>query len=261
MNVSVIGSGSKGNAVFVESNSSSLLIDCGFSGKELRRRMELIGRSPENLSGLCVTHEHNDHIHGVGVLSRRYNIPVYGNPDTLLAGGKKMGKLYKSMEFETGERFEINGLEVQSFRVSHDTVDPVGFVVSDGTVRIGYCTDTGKISHLIANRLQDCNALVIEFNHDLEMLKNGPYPLPLQQRVRSSQGHLSNNDAAAFLKTLETDNLHLVIQAHLSETNNSALLASEALQSEVGEWDGVKRVVAHQDQPTQLFQVSASGVG
>ena len=253
MKISVLGSGSKGNSVFIESGGTALLIDNGFSGKEVSARLERIGCSADSLGAICVTHEHNDHIAGVGVLSRRYGIPVHANSGTFRASEKKLGKLYKRCEFETGERFEVGAFEVHSFPISHDTADPVGFVISDGHFRVGYCTDTGKVSHLMTKRLADCNGLILEFNHDPDMLKNGPYPLPLQQRVRSSRGHLSNEDAGRFLVSILSEQTELVIQAHLSETNNTADLAVAAANQSVLDWAGVRRIVAKQSQPTELF--------
>lgn len=163
------------------------------------------------------------------------------------------------MEFDTGSQVEIGDLLIRSFSVSHDTADPVGFVVSDGQNSIGYCTDTGKVSHLIARRLRGCNSLILEFNHNLEMLKNGPYPLPLQQRVRSSKGHLSNEDAATFLAELMGEQLHSVVLAHLSETNNTPRLAREAAQLAVQEWGNTALFLASQDAVLPLLDISEKG--
>ncbi len=141
------------------------------------------------------------------------------------------------------------------FRISHDTADPVGYVVSDGKNSIGYCTDTGKVSHLIGRRLAACNGLILEFNHNLQMLKNGPYPLPLQQRVRSSRGHLCNEDAAALLAGLIGDHLRTVVLAHLSETNNTPELAREAALVSVQEWGETSLSIASQDKATPFEEL------
>lgn len=260
MRFSVLGSGSRGNAVFIEGGKTAILIDAGFSGKEIAARLHAIGRDLADVRAVCLTHEHDDHISGVGVLSRRCRIPVYANPGTFAGGEKKLAKLFAAQEFETGESVEVGDLVVRSFRISHDTADPVGFVVSDGRSSVGYCTDTGKVSHLIATRLMACNGLILEFNHNLEMLKNGPYPLPLQQRVRSSRGHLCNEDAAAFLADLIGRQLQIAVLAHLSETNNTPLLARAAAQQSVQDWGETALLIASQNHPTPLVELGSEGL-
>lgn len=252
---SVLGSGSRGNAVYVESGKTGILIDAGFSGREIETRLKSIGRELSNVRALCITHEHNDHIQGVGVISRRCRLPTYGNGGTLVAGEKRMGKLFAQKEFETGDLLSIDDLQVRSFRISHDTADPVGYVVSDGKRSIGYCTDTGKVSHLLGRRLAECNGLILEFNHDLQMLKNGVYPLFLQQRVRSSRGHLCNEDAAEFLAGLIGDHLRFAVLAHLSETNNTPELARKAALLAVSQWGETSLVTAAQSRPTMLLEL------
>ncbi len=255
MRFSVLGSGSRGNAVFIENGSTGILIDAGFSGKEIEKRLNSIDRELADVQAICVTHEHNDHICGAGVLSRRCKIPVYANDGTFLAGEKRMGKLFHYKEFETGATVEVGDLQVRSFRVSHDTADPVGFVVGDGDRYLGYCTDTGKVSHLMAQRLSKCQALILEFNHNLEMLKNGPYPLPLQQRVRSSRGHLCNEDAAKFLSQLKGAHLQHVVQAHLSEKNNRPELARRSIKELDLDWTDTTVSIALQDRALEIVEV------
>jgi phosphoribosyl 1,2-cyclic phosphodiesterase len=255
MQFTVLGSGSKGNSVFVENNGTGLLIDNGFSGKELDLRLRKVGRSLDNVSAICITHEHGDHIKGVGVVSRRRKIPVYANPGTFGGAEHRLGKLHKRVEFSTGDKIEINGLEIHSFAVSHDTADPVGYVISDGSRYLGYCTDTGTVTQLMKLRLAGCHALILEFNHNLEMLKNGPYPLPLQQRVRSRQGHLSNEDGALLLKSLMHPKLRYAVLAHLSETNNLPRLAMDAAIPCFSKEYEAEMVVANQGQPTQLVSL------
>ena len=256
MRFSVLGSGSRGNAVYIESGSTGILIDNGFSGKELGERLKLVGRSLDNLSAIFVTHEHNDHVGGVGVLSRRCRIPVYGNAGTFRGADGKFGKLHKRVEFATGDEIAIHDLLVKSFPVSHDTLDPVGYVVSDGTRYLGYCTDTGKATRLMELRLARCHGLILEFNHNLEMLKNGPYPLHLQQRVRSPHGHLSNEDAAELLKVLHHPQLQYGVLAHLSEINNTPELALRAAGNGFsGAEAGTELVLAAQDRPTSLLSL------
>lgn len=259
MRFSILGSGSRGNAVFIESGKTGILIDAGFSGKEMASRLHSVGRQPGDIRALFLTHEHEDHISGAGVISRKCKIPTYANPGTYRAGEQRMGKPFARKEFETGDIIHIDDLMVRSFRISHDTADPVGFVVSDGKFSIGCCTDTGKISHLMTQRLSGCDALILEFNHNLEMLKNGPYPLSLQQRVRSSMGHLSNEDAAACLAGLFGEHLRIVTLAHLSETNNTPMLAREAAMMAVREWGETDLLVAEQDRALPLMEISQEG--
>jgi phosphoribosyl 1,2-cyclic phosphodiesterase len=252
MNFSVLGSGSKGNSVYIESGKTKILIDAGFSGKEIATRLHSIGREIEELDAIFVTHEHHDHIQGVGVLSRRFQIPVYSNLETFKAGENVLGKLSCYSEFITGDTLQLQELQVRTFAVSHDAADPVGFIIDNGKVNLAYCTDTGKVSHLLRQRLMGCNGLVLEFNHDLQMLKDGPYSPALQQRVRSDHGHLANEDAASFLQTLLHEQLQHVILAHLSTTNNHPDLAMKAAKGVIGD-NLIQLRVATQSLATELM--------
>ncbi len=229
MKFCVLGSGSKGNATYVEADGRALLIDAGFSGKEMSRRLELVGASMARVEGVLLTHEHHDHIQGAGVLNRKYKTILLANQATFQAAGPRLGKVEAFQPFETGQKFSFAGFTIHPFATSHDTADPVGFVVEHDGVALGFCTDTGMVSRLLQQRLASCHGLVLECNHDLQMLADGPYPLHLQQRVRSRQGHLANNDAAHFLGDLLHDRLQHVVLAHLSETNNLPELALEAV--------------------------------
>ncbi len=253
MYFSVLGSGSRGNSLYIESGQTAILIDAGFSGKELARRLAVHGKAMDALDGLFLTHEHSDHIQGAGVISRRCRLPVYANEGTFQGSDKRLGKLHKRVEFETGKVVELQDLEIRSFAISHDTLDPVGYLISDGRMSVACCTDTGKVSHLIARRLSSCDAVVLEFNHDPMMLKNGPYPLFLQQRVRSSQGHLANEEAAAFLQDLLHEKLRYVVLAHLSEKNNRPELALKSAAAVMCDEDQCELHVAAQNNPTPLF--------
>lgn len=258
MRFAVLGSGSRGNCVYVEHGQTAILIDGGFSGKEIAARLARIGRDIDNLTAICVTHEHHDHIIGVGVVSRRCGITVHANPGTFAGAAKYLGKVHQRKEFATGDIFAIQDLQIHSFPVSHDTADPVGYIISSGTTHLGYCTDTGKVTQLMRVRLARCHGQILEFNHNLEMLKNGPYPLALQQRIRSAHGHLVNEDAADLLRELHHDQLRCVVLAHLSETNNSPDLAMAAarqsLPADRGD-DGCQLILAQQDVPSRLFDL------
>ncbi len=255
MKFSVLGSGSKGNCTLIESGSTRVLIDNGFSGKELLSRLARIGVAAESLNALVITHEHIDHVQGVGVLARRLQLPVYANPPTFLAAEKTLGKLPIRKEFTTGESFCIDGLQIHPFAVSHDTADPVGFVLGDGTLCFGYCTDTGKISQLIRHHLRHCQALVLEANHDVDMLWQGPYPLPLKQRVLSSQGHLANSDALEFAVELAVGQLRHLVLAHLSEVNNHPELVRKEACSRLEGYQELRVMLADQRVPGPLTKI------
>lgn len=220
MRFCVLGSGSKGNCTFVESNGVGLLIDAGFSGIEVGRRLASVGLDILQVQAILVTHEHGDHVSGVGVLSRKYHLPVYANVGTRLAAGASLDKLHTFRPFTTGVSFTLPPFTIHPFAISHDTIDPVGFTLDDGRCALGYCTDTGMVSRLIQHHLGRCQGLVLESNHDLELLKNGPYPPALQQRIRSKNGHLANPEAIAFLEGLPHGQLRHVVLAHLSQSNN-----------------------------------------
>lgn len=251
MRVCVLGSGSRGNCTLVEAAGTTILIDAGFSGREISRRLERIGRRSEDIAAVLITHEHNDHISGAGIISRQARVPLFANSGTYRAAGHRLGKLSGWREFGTGEHFTFDGLHIHPFAVSHDTADPVGFVISDGRCTMGYCTDTGKITSLIAYHLRKCDLLVLESNHDPKMLREGPYPFHLQQRVRSSQGHLANEDAGRFLCTMVPDYPRYVVLAHLSETNNRPDLALASVRRQIKDLcPGMELLSAGQNMPT-----------
>ncbi len=244
MRFCVLGSGSKGNATYVEAGGRALLIDNGFSGVELERRVAAAGFDIAKLAAVLITHEHGDHIRGAGVVARKYDISLYVNPATFRQSAHVFGKVPSVREFSTGTSFMLNDFHVHPFAVSHDTADPVGFVIENQSCSLGYCTDTGIVSRLIQHRLSSCNGIVIECNHDPEMLKSGPYPLSLQQRVRSKQGHLANADAARFLLEIMHDKLQHVVLAHISEKNNNPSLAFDTVAAAINAQNGVKPVLS-----------------
>ena len=257
MRFSILGSGSKGNCTLVEAGSTRVLIDNGFSAKELIRRLGQLDVAPESLTAIVLTHEHDDHIKGAGVLARRLNLPVYANAPTLRAAEPRMGHLPAAHEFGTGETFAIQGLEIHPFAISHDTADPVGFVFGDGESRLGYCTDTGIITRLIRHHLQTCQALILEANHDIGMVKNGPYPLPLKQRVLSSRGHLANGDSLSLAAELAGASLGLLMLAHLSEVNNHPQLVRDEVQAHLHGSSPLRVLLAEQHQASPLLEISS----
>lgn len=219
--VCVLASGSKGNAVFISSGSTSILIDAGLSGIELERRLKSQAISPENLDGILVSHEHSDHIHGVGVLARRYNLPVYINNKTREASIVRLGNVDEFITFECGNTFNIKDLTVHPFSISHDAEDPAGFTLHNNGTKIGIATDLGIVTTVVKEHLKDCAMLILEANHDMQMLADGPYPWYLKQRIKSRTGHLSNEASNNLLQQIQHDRLKHVMLAHLSETNNT----------------------------------------
>lgn len=217
----LLASGSRGNAIYISGGGTSILVDAGMSGIELERRMAKRGLSPRNLDAIVVSHEHNDHIHGVGVLSRRYGLPVYMSRKTARAASSHLKHIEETVYFESGTNFTIDSLSIHPFSTSHDADDPSGFTISLRHNTLGIATDLGIATAMVKTRLKGCQALILEANHDPEMLINGPYPWPLKQRVKSRSGHLSNQNARDLIGELQHESLFHVVLAHLSETNNT----------------------------------------
>lgn len=214
-----LASGSKGNAIFVSTPDTAVLVDAGLSGIEIQRRMATLGRTPDDLKAIIITHEHTDHVKGAGVLSRRFNIPVYLTADTFNAC-KGLGKIDQINFFECGSAFDIGSLAVNPFSISHDACDPAGLTLKHQGKKIGIATDLGVVTNLVRTHLSNANALYIEANHDPDMLMTGPYPWHLKQRIQSRTGHLSNRDARDLVAQVCHKDLDHVVLAHLSEENN-----------------------------------------
>ncbi|MBW1776271.1 MAG: MBL fold metallo-hydrolase [Deltaproteobacteria bacterium] len=233
LSVCVLASGSRGNAVYISDGTTAILIDAGLSGIEIERRLSCRGLSPRMLSAIVVTHEHADHIQGVGVLSRRYGLPVYSSARTMQAADRFVGKVCECIPFETGREWVLGSLAMRPFALAHDAEDPSGMVVSANGKKIGIATDMGTATALVKEHLKDCHLLILEANHDPRMLEEGPYPWPVKQRVQSRCGHLSNEQTRNLLKEIRHKKLAHVVLAHLSETNNTPQKALGAVASAV----------------------------
>jgi phosphoribosyl 1,2-cyclic phosphodiesterase len=220
LSICVLASGSKGNATYISDGETSILIDAGLSGIELQRRLASRNLEPEKLNAVIVTHEHNDHVRGTGILSRRFKLPVYINRKTE-AASPGLGNLHETRRFECGYTFNIGNLTIHPFSLSHDAEDPTGFKISRNGTALAIATDLGIATAMVKQHLKGCNLLVLEANHDPKMLEAGPYPWHLKQRIQSRIGHLSNSDSKNLLHELQHDNLQHVILAHLSEINNT----------------------------------------
>ena len=219
--ICILASGSRGNAVYISGGSTSILIDAGLSGIEIERRLKSKELCPEDLDAIIVSHEHTDHIQGVGVLSRRFNLPVYISSKTEKAAVSQLGNIRVIKNFKCGSTFMIKDLSIHPFSISHDAEDPSGFTVNQNGTKIGLATDLGIATSMVKEHLKGCSLLILEANHDEDMLLNGPYPWPVKQRIRSRTGHLSNEASKNLLKEVQHDRLKFVILAHLIETNNT----------------------------------------
>lgn len=237
-----MGSGSEGNGLLVEIGQSLVLMDCGFGLKESVTRMARLGLSPDQLDGIIVTHEHGDHIGGVARLARKFNLAVWLTHGTLNSQSDTFSGVVELHEIDPHQTFSIGAIEITPYPVPHDAAEPVQFVFSDGARRLAVLTDTGCSTPHIEQMLNGCDALVLECNHDSDMLMNGDYPYRLKQRVSGRFGHLDNHSAAALLGKLDVRKLQHLLAAHLSRKNNTPELAIEALSSvmdcETG-WIGV----------------------
>ena len=226
----------------VEADETTLLLDCGFSLRSTLSRLSRLGVSPDDLSGILVTHEHSDHVQGVFRLAERFDLPVFITAGALKsitgANQYRQCRLLESVE----DTFALNGLSVQPFVVPHDAAEPVQYAFSDGKSRLGVLTDVGEITPHIIDKIGICEALVIECNHDAGLLDKSSYPAWLKRRIAGCHGHLENGQAADFLRSIDTSRLQHILAAHLSAENNRKEIAVQALADALGcenEWIGV----------------------
>lgn len=229
MRFASLGSGSEGNGLLVSAGRTHLLLDCGFGLKDSVTRLARLGLEPAQLSGILVTHEHGDHSHGVALLARKYQIPVWLTHGTWRSAQRALGNLPAPNFIDPHQPFAIGDLALLPYPVPHDAAEPVQFVFSDGQHRLGVLTDVGCSTPHIVRMLSGCDALVLECNHDSQMLADGPYPPSLQQRVGGRLGHLGNHQAAELLAQLDHHKLQHLLAAHLSQQNNTPQLALAAL--------------------------------
>lgn len=257
MRFSVLASGSGGNVCYIETHNARVLIDAGLSCREIERRLGLIGVNAKTLDALIITHEHSDHIKGAGPVARRFDLPLYINRKTLDRGHGTLGNLSKPVIVQTGQTLTINDLSVETFTKCHDAADPVGLVLSFDGKRIGLATDLGRSTRLVEDRLRECHALIVEFNHDQGMLEEGPYPLDLKRRIKGSDGHLSNEQAGDLIREICHDNLNYLLLAHLSKTNNHPAKAHRKARDALGESGitGTNILISEQDTPSPMIEL------
>ncbi len=255
MKICVLGSGSSGNCTFVCSETTRILIDAGLSGRETVRRLDQIGEKPSDFQAICLTHEHSDHIVGLGVLHSRFGVDLYANSGTMEAIQRvpKMRRL-KWHVFTTGSAFEIGDLILEPFAVPHDAYEPVGFIVSSGDTRIGIVTDMGMCTHLIRERLKSCQVLVVESNHDEQLLLDAKRPWYLKQRISGRHGHLSNKRAAEMIVDVASSHLICVFLSHLSLDCNSPDLALKTTRNAL-KLHGHQHVQVSLTYPDQISEI------
>ena len=225
----LLGSGSSGNATLVSDGDTHVLVDAGLSGRETARRLRECGVEPGRVSAIVISHEHGDHCRGVGPFAKGLDIPVFMTDATFAGAGINLDSR-KHRRIVAGECFDVCGFAFTGFSVPHDSADPLGFVIEKDGVRIGIALDLGYLSNLVLERLKGCDGVVLESNHDVQMLKVGPYPWALKQRVMSRRGHLSNEAVARFLADDFDGKAAYFVLAHLSKKNNLPELAMLSAQ-------------------------------
>ena len=222
----ILGSGSKGNCAYLETDEVRLLIDAGFSTRQIRTRLAAIGRSPESLTGILITHEHSDHVQGLPGLAEKLRVPVYCNRLTRDAIEFPLKIKLESRLFETGASFEIGDIAVETFSIPHDAQDPVGFLIRTATANIGFLTDLGHATTLVLNRVKPAHALVLEANYDVKLLQDDTRrPWSIKQRISGRHGHLSNDAAAGAVQEIVSSDLKHLFLGHLSQDCNRPELA------------------------------------
>jgi phosphoribosyl 1,2-cyclic phosphodiesterase len=242
MRFASLGSGSEGNGLVVESGNTRVMIDCGFGVRDAASRLARLGLEPRSLAAILVTHEHSDHVGGVAAFAARHRVAVWATFGTLTASNGRFDAMDRVFGFESHDAFTIDALTIAPFPVPHDAREPVQFVVGDGQHRLGVLTDLGTSTPYVEASLSGCDALVLECNHDLDMLANGSYPFPLKQRIAGPYGHLHNEAAAELLARIDTSKLKHIIAAHLSKQNNTPEKARAALARALScaeDWIGV----------------------
>ncbi|MGH7980800.1 MAG: MBL fold metallo-hydrolase [Limisphaerales bacterium] len=275
----ILGSGSSGNCAYVETENCRVLIDAGFTPRQIRQRLAAIGRAPENLSAILITHEHADHVSGLFGLAEKLKIPIYCNRDTQEAivwalkerWNRRRSPLFDGMEktasdflgrlhwrlFQTGDRFELEDLLVETFPIPHDAQDPVGYLLRTGAVNFGFVTDLGHMTKLVVERVRAANVLVLESNHDVKLLQESRRSWSLKQRILGRHGHLSNEDAAEAAAQIMSDGLRHLYLAHLSRECNRPDIAMRVMSDRLGQIGAahVQVQYAAQDVPCQTLEL------
>ncbi len=257
-----LSSGSSGNCQYIETDRSKILIDAGFSGKQIEKLLGSIGVEPSELTGIFVTHEHSDHVHGAGVMSRRYDLPIYANGKTWEGMESKLGKIKEGniKIFTSEEYLEYRDLDILPIKIFHDANEPVGYIINYKGKKLSLITDTGILTNTIVDRIKGSNLYLMESNHDVEMLKTGGYPWPLKQRVLSNHGHLSNDYAAEVLGQVLSGIEEIILLGHLSRENNTRELAYETVASKLSNFgldiiNDLDLDVTFRDKASKIYEI------
>lgn len=237
MKLSSISSGSKGNCILVENKNTSILVDAGISKKKIEEGLGNFGKNPNDISGIVITHEHSDHIKGLGVFLRKYKIPVYGTEKTIecILNNKSQGQIDSDLFYiiKPEQQFSINDMELLPLHISHDAADPVCYRFMDSENSCAVVTDLGEYNDRLIGNLKGLDAVLAESNHDVGMLQTGPYPYHLKQRIWGNKGHLSNESCGGLINQIISDKLKHIILGHLSNENNYPDLAYQAVRNEI----------------------------
>ncbi len=266
MRLCSIASGSSGNCIYVGSDATHLLIDVGISGKKAETGLNSLDIAPKDLDGILITHEHADHIAGIGVLARKYGIPIYATSGTIEAIKccSNVGSIDEELfvEVQADKKLTVKDLVINPMRISHDAADPVAYRVSYGSKKVAVCTDLGIFNDYTVECLKGMDALLLEANHDVNMLQVGPYPYYLKQRILGERGHLSNENSGRLLSRILHDNLSTIVLGHLSKDNNLPELAYEAVRMEITLGDNPYKAedfeiqVANRSEVSKVIQIA-----
>lgn len=253
-------SGSSGNSIFVASQNAKILVDVGMPGKSIESALKHINEDPKHIDGIFVTHEHSDHIKGAGIISRRYDIPIYANENTWKAMYNKIGNVKENnVRVIHNNSAEIKDMHIINYNISHDAAAPIGYAIYSGNKKACIATDLGYFSEEVKTMIKDADVILLESNHDVEMVKFGPYPYPLKRRILSDVGHLSNDACGKAIVEIMNDKQKHIILGHLSKTNNYPDLAYQTVVNilkenhiEIGR--DISLNLARRDMPSDIIE-------
>jgi len=255
-----LSSGSSGNCQYIGTDRTRILVDAGFSGKKTEGLLSTIGVMADTIDYILVTHEHIDHVRGAGVLSRRYDIPILANKNTWIHMSKTIGEIKdKNIKIiDSNKDLLLEDLGIHSFKIYHDAIEPVGYIIYYENTKISIMTDTGWVDNNMKDKIKGSDLYLMESNHDVEMLKTGRYPWPLKKRVMSKEGHLSNMDAGETLSEVLSGNGEIVLLGHLSRENNTPSLAKETVREclesyGLDTYEDIELDLTYRDRPTKLY--------
>lgn len=253
MKISVLSSGSSGNCSYIEAGGKKILIDVGHSLKKINEKLSTIDRSIEDIDAIFITHDHSDHMKSFGIISRKYDIPLYIHKNSFKAIYHKVGKLNEDNIFLLNDKkLFLDNVLIENFDVMHDSAHNLGYSISYKNKKLSYVTDIGKITNIVKNACLNSDVLAFESNYDISMLLNGPYHWNLKNRVKSNVGHISNDESSNFLKSIEDLRLRKIFLLHLSESNNMPEIAYNTLKSKLNREINIELT---SQTPTKLYEI------